>query len=199
MEYDPSGESPIRQQLQNIIDQQNTPKVKRPLNTYNLFYLERQPKLKAEHPLLNGNDISRLVANEWKEMTSEQKKPYKEKATELYNKFKLENPNYHYEKASDKKVCKKKKLRDENALLDPFGALNPNNPSTQFISSALLLAQFVLTRKDVQNDIIRAIHQGRFYFEPNTPNILQPIPTPAIAPNNYEQIPHEDPIVTDLE
>ena len=30
-------------------------KVKRPLNAYNLFYLEKQPELKSRNPTLNGN------------------------------------------------------------------------------------------------------------------------------------------------
>ncbi|EAY09770.1 HMG box family protein [Trichomonas vaginalis G3] len=196
MEYDSTIESPIRNQVPGPVDGAPSSKVKRPLNTYNLFYLERQPKLKAENPLLNGNDISRLVATEWKDLTNEQKKPYRDAANELYNKFKQENPNYHYEK-TDKKNNKKKKNQDEQIFPDFMPQNNQSSSSNQIMSSALLLAQFVMSRKDVQNDIFQAIQQGKFYFE-QTPQMMQPI-SQQLPTQTFDQLPHMDSIVTDLE
>ena len=163
MEFDTQGlEEPMRSAYPVSVDNGNrSQKVKRPLNAYNIFYLERQPKLKQENPLLSGNDISRQVGIEWKEMNEDQKKPYKEKARDIYEKFKQENPDYHYDKSSEKKAVKKSRNNDHGFYGDSVSGFGNNHDSVYFQIGALTLANFVLTRKDILDDISKSVKDGK--------------------------------------
>lgn len=82
-------------------------KLKRPPNAFIRFCLENRKVYRSNHPELSNTKVSTLLANEWKKMTEEQKIPYKEKAREEQKKFKEENPEYGYDKAKQKRSCKK--------------------------------------------------------------------------------------------
>ena len=73
-------------------------KLKRPPNAYNLFFMEQQTKVKLENPSLSGNQVSQELGHRWKEMSEESKKPYIDRANDIRDRFKQENPDYHYEK-----------------------------------------------------------------------------------------------------
>lgn len=51
---------------------------KRPLSSYMFYSKERRPKLQEEKPTLAFGDYSKLIAGEWKLMTTEDKVPYLE-------------------------------------------------------------------------------------------------------------------------
>ena len=55
-------------------------------------------------------------------MTEEEKRPYKEKANIIRQQFKEENPNYHYQKASEKQ----KKKRNQTHTIAPRDSFNFN-------------------------------------------------------------------------
>ena len=137
--------------------QNSQTKVKRPLNAYNLFYLERQPVLKSQNQSLNGNEVSRLVAKEWEELPQEGRQPYVEEAKKIQAKFRSENPNYRYEKSSYKQNKKKHKISDNkqdfyNNLTD---INDPQYKQHLYIIGASYLAQFIISRKDLQNDLLK--------------------------------------------
>lgn len=111
--------------------------VKRPHNAYNLFFIEHKPIEREKHQKLSGNEISQLIGKMWNEMTEEEKRPYKEKANIIRQQFKEENPNYHYQKASEKQ----KKKRIHNIVTrDPYNYnnLEHSNPN-QNLNSPLSL------------------------------------------------------------
>jgi hypothetical protein len=77
--------------------------VKRPHNAYNLYFIERLQVEKDIHPELSGNEISQLIGKTWSEMDEEARRPYRERARDIHDKFKEEFPDYHYQKASERK------------------------------------------------------------------------------------------------
>lgn len=192
MEFDAPLDDPLRNTSQITNDKQSQQKLKRPLNAYNLFYLERQPQMKAENPLLNGNEVSKLVAAEWKEMSEEKKKPYNENARSIYQEFKEKNPNYHYDKSQDKRQSKKKKA---NGIFD-----SPQNPYVETTNSliqvgALTLAQFILSRDDVQTDIIIGLQSGKFISDIQQ----QPLQQQQQIVQPFDQSTHFDPLSAEME
>jgi hypothetical protein len=74
--------------------------VKRPHNAYNLFFIENQHSAREQNPSLSGNEISHLLGRQWSEMDDDARRPYKEQAKAISAKFRQENPDYHYQKAS---------------------------------------------------------------------------------------------------
>ncbi|EAY13247.1 HMG box family protein [Trichomonas vaginalis G3] len=165
MDFDPPTlDEPIRSLMPAQIQQQPPPpKPKRPPNAYNLYYLEMQPKMKAENPLIGGNDVSKLIGQQWGALSDEQKKPYIEKANEIREQFRRENPNWHYEKSSEKKQSKRNKKMTLSNMFYDFHETNQQqqfeNEATNnlFLIGATALAQYILSRKDLQDDVANFI------------------------------------------
>jgi hypothetical protein len=63
--------------------------LKRPLSAYMLYNNHRRPILRAEHPELILPDISRLIGDEWKKLSDNQRNVWKEKANYLRHEFNL--------------------------------------------------------------------------------------------------------------
>lgn len=111
------------------LETQASPKVeklKRPPNAYNLFFMEQQSKVKTENPSLSGNQVSQELGRRWKEMNDESRKPYIDRANDIRDRFKQENPDYHYEK---KKIKKHKGIpqtigdNNESHITDVFSCI----------------------------------------------------------------------------
>lgn len=56
--------------------------LKRPLSAYMLYNNHRRPTLRIEHPELALPDLSKLIGDEWKKLSENQKAIWKEKAKE---------------------------------------------------------------------------------------------------------------------
>ena len=104
----------IVQQDEEITEEKKKP-IKRPHNAYNLFFIERQPIERENHPKLSGNEISQLIGRQWNEMSAEERYPYREKADILHQKFKQQYPDYHYQKSTEK--TKKKRKSKKNSFM----------------------------------------------------------------------------------
>jgi len=63
--------------------------VKRPLSAYMLYNNFRRPVLQGEHPDLSLPDLSKLIGEEWKNMSDDQKNIWKEKARGLKLDFEM--------------------------------------------------------------------------------------------------------------
>lgn len=63
--------------------------IKRPLSAYMLYNNHRRPILRAEHPELILPDISRLIGDEWKKLSDNQRNVWKEKANYLRHEYNL--------------------------------------------------------------------------------------------------------------
>jgi hypothetical protein len=91
--------------------------VKRPHNAYNLFFIERQQAERDLNPNLSGNEVSQLIGHKWSEMDEGARRPYVERAKAIRDRFREENPDYHYQKGE-----KSRKLRRRTEPLFDFHA-----------------------------------------------------------------------------
>lgn len=55
-------------------------KVPRPMNCFLAFRLEKQGEITSLCPGANHRDISKIIAKWWKELSDEEKAPYRERA-----------------------------------------------------------------------------------------------------------------------
>ena len=109
-------------------------KLKRPPNAYNLFFMEQQAKVKLENPSLSGNQVSQELGRRWKEMNEESRKPYIDRANEIRDRFKQENPDYHYKNSKSPK-----KTTVFINRKDSFQVLNQLFQSSPFMFQQMLL------------------------------------------------------------
>lgn len=131
-----------------------TEKVKRPLNAFNIFFMEQQSTMKIEHPLLSGNQISQELGRKWKDMSDEEKKPYLDRARDLHTKFRQENPDYHYHKKNE---IKKKVKSKESPIISNF---NENDAHFRDVFNNLLtsiITQFLFQSKPLLDAIDHSI------------------------------------------
>ena len=133
-----------------LTDTQKKTKVKRPLNAYNLFFMERQPIVKADNPELKGNEVSKELGRQWKKMTDEERRPYFERAKQIWDEFRLENPDYHYDKSRNAQ----KNNKGFRPL--PSDEMQFGGYLVEMIASHML-AQYAIQNKDVSDAVIASI------------------------------------------
>jgi len=63
---------------------------KKPLSPYVFYSKEQRPLVKAEHPELAFGDIGKFIAQQWKELSNEDKQKYQELADQDKQRYKLE-------------------------------------------------------------------------------------------------------------
>mmetsp|Transcript_13441 Transcript_13441/g.39654 ORF Transcript_13441/g.39654 Transcript_13441/m.39654 type:complete len:190 (+) Transcript_13441:60-629(+) len=56
-------------------------KPKRPMSAFLLYSKERRPTWVAEHPTVTGMDVTRGIADEWRNLDAAQKAPYEKRAS----------------------------------------------------------------------------------------------------------------------
>ncbi|ORZ02505.1 hypothetical protein BCR43DRAFT_11448 [Syncephalastrum racemosum] len=80
-------------------DEQDTPqeKIPRPMNCFMAFRLEKQSEILENCHGANHRDISKVIAKWWKEMSDEEKAPYRERARLASIEHKKRYPNYKYQ------------------------------------------------------------------------------------------------------
>jgi hypothetical protein len=81
--------------------------VKRPHNPYNLFFIDRQQIERDLNPNLSGNEVSQLIGRKWSEMDENARRPYVERAKAIRDRFREENPDYHYQKGEKSRKLKR--------------------------------------------------------------------------------------------
>lgn len=171
MDFDASSlDDPLRNIIPQIDNKDKQPtKPKRPLNAYNLFFLEKQPKMKSENPLMGGNEISKVIGAQWAEMSQEEKLPYIQKAKEIHEQFKKDNPDWHYGKSAEK-GNKKRQKNQANYIFDPDFVITTEAEFNTVLETigALALSQYILSRKDLQEEVSN--------FVKNQKNPVEPIP-----------------------
>lgn len=64
----------------NITPSAKEQKVPRPLNCFMTYRLEKQREIVGRCPGANHRDISKIIAKWWKELSAEEKEPYRVKA-----------------------------------------------------------------------------------------------------------------------
>jgi hypothetical protein len=73
------------------------PYIKRPLNSFMLFSQEQRPSLKEQNPDMHHSDISRLIGQQWRNLTKAEKDVYIAQARRVKEEHKRANPGYKYQ------------------------------------------------------------------------------------------------------
>jgi HMG (high mobility group) box len=77
---------------------------KRPLSAYNIFFKDTREKIITEHGKTNFQEMVRLIASHWREVSDEQKKKYEEMAAKDLIRYKKEVSSYEKDLAEKKRV-----------------------------------------------------------------------------------------------
>ncbi|KAK5851337.1 hypothetical protein PBY51_002140 [Eleginops maclovinus] len=67
---------------------------KRPLNGYLRFVIQQQPVITRHYPEIKSVDIIRKIAQQWRTLTAEQKKPFEEASRQAREQFKVDLQRY---------------------------------------------------------------------------------------------------------
>lgn len=86
---------------------------KRPLSAYNIFFKDTREKIITEHGKTNFQDMVRLIAAHWREVSDEEKKKYEDSAAKDLVRYKKEVGAYEKEMAQ-----KKRAEQERQALLN---------------------------------------------------------------------------------
>ena len=76
--------------------------VKRPMNAFMLWSKQRRREISKQDPTLHNAQISKLLGEDWKLLSAEEKLPFVEESQKLMSKHKKENPNYRYKPRQNK-------------------------------------------------------------------------------------------------
>ncbi|XP_068701940.1 transcription factor SOX-15-like [Montipora foliosa] len=70
--------------------------IKRPLNSFMVWAKERRRQMNRDNPKMRNAEISKILGEEWKQLSDDVKKPFIEEAIRLRRQHKIDHPNYRY-------------------------------------------------------------------------------------------------------
>jgi hypothetical protein len=82
--------------------------------------------VRQENPSLSNTEVSRLLGKMWKEVSSDIKVQYKQKAAAAQDQFKRDHPNYTYRKARRKRALNELLTKSAQGFQMPGFAGDPN-------------------------------------------------------------------------
>ena len=77
-------------------------KVKRPMNAFMLWSKEKRREISKRDPSLHNAQISKLLGEQWKILSAEEKLPFIDKSQKLMIRHKKEHPDYRYKPRQSK-------------------------------------------------------------------------------------------------
>jgi hypothetical protein len=115
--------------------------IKRPPNSFMLWSQTYRKKIFEDNITLNNAEISKLLGQQWKNLSNEEKQIYKDKAEQVKQEHKMQYPNYKYRperkiETIKKKSCKKAPTKTiktntfKNEKYMPL-TININKPKTK--------------------------------------------------------------------
>ncbi|KAH0795644.1 HMG box family protein [Histomonas meleagridis] len=116
---------------------------RRPPNAFILYSQEMRSKVQQENPTMSNIEVSKLLGKMWKEVPSNQKIAYKQKAQALQEDFKKNHPNYTYRKARRKRALNE--LLTKNAQVFPMAPyqIDPNLAAYQQVGGMPFYQQMI--------------------------------------------------------
>lgn len=96
---------------------------RRPPNAFILYSQSMRSEVQQQNPSLSNTEVSRLLGKMWKEVPSESKNQYKEKAAILQEEFKRQHPNYTYRKARRKRALNELLTKSSQGFMMPAAGL----------------------------------------------------------------------------
>lgn len=117
---------------------------KRPLNGYMRFVLQQQPIVHKQNPEIKSVDIIRKIAQQWRTMSPEQKRPFEEASLRAREQFKLDLQRYQAQltpaqvkqQALEKRqrMAKRRAIRKKRELTNLGKPKRPRSPFNIFMS-----------------------------------------------------------------
>jgi transcription factor SOX7/8/10/18 (SOX group E/F) len=98
----------------------------RPPNAFILYSQAMRSQCRQENPSLSNTEVSRLLGKMWKDVPSDVKLQYKQKAAAAQEVFKREHPNYTYRKARKKRALNELLTKSAQGFQMPGFPADPN-------------------------------------------------------------------------
>ena len=101
--------------------------IKRPLNSFMVWAKERRRQMNRDNPKMRNAEISKILGEEWKQLSDDVKKPFIEEAIRLRRQHKIDHPNYRYRPRRKNRLepGSGEMVHNNDAYRQPF-ALYPN-------------------------------------------------------------------------
>jgi len=96
-------------------NQQQTARIKRPMNAFMVWSRDERKKLAKENPDQENSAISKMLGLKWRDMSDEKKKPYRDAAIQLSESHSISHPDYKY-RPRRKNRSKFNGFRDEETV-----------------------------------------------------------------------------------
>jgi transcription factor SOX7/8/10/18 (SOX group E/F) len=98
----------------------------RPPNAFILYSQAMRSSCRQENPSLSNTEVSRLLGKMWKDVPSDVKIQYKQKAAVAQEAFKRDHPNYTYRKARKKRALNELLTKSAQGFQMPGFPTDPN-------------------------------------------------------------------------
>jgi transcription factor SOX7/8/10/18 (SOX group E/F) len=98
----------------------------RPPNAFILYTQAMRSSCRQENPSLSNTEVSRLLGKKWKDVPSDVKMQYKQKAAIAQEQFKRDHPNYTYRKARKKRALNELLTKSAQGFQMPGFPVDPN-------------------------------------------------------------------------
>ncbi|KAK7919523.1 hypothetical protein WMY93_010807 [Mugilogobius chulae] len=117
---------------------------KRPLNAYMRYVLQQQPIMVRLHPEIKSVDVVRKIAQQWRTLSPEQKKPFEEASVKAREQFKVDlqrymsklTPEQTQQQVLERKqrLAKRKAIRKKRELTSLGKPKRPRSPFNIYMS-----------------------------------------------------------------
>lgn len=124
----------------------------RPMNQFMCFAYKHRPIIRKKFPHLCNSQISKILGQDWANLTENDKKKFKQEATNIKANHQRMYPNYKYKpKTKGQRI---KKLRKKSPIKLPLYGTIPNIPviKKKFIHRFKLLAPIRQDRDDDETE-----------------------------------------------
>ncbi|CAL9699634.1 unnamed protein product [Knipowitschia caucasica] len=117
---------------------------KRPLNSYMRYVMQQQPIVARLNPEIKSVDVMRKIAQQWRTLRPDQKKPFEEASVKAREQYKVDlksytaqlSPEQERQQALDKKqrLAKRKAIRKKRELTSLGKPKRPRSPFNIYMS-----------------------------------------------------------------
>ena len=149
--------------------------IKRPLNSFMVWAKERRREMNRDNPKMRNAEISKILGEEWRQLSDEVKKPFVEEAIRLRRQHKIDHPNYRYRPRRKNRLEANGEIAQSDGYRQPF-ALYPNSGAP---SSASFLAH------SLPQDYKSAMFQSRYAHHEKHSYASEHVSKPSNASTSY--------------
>ena len=127
-------------------NESETDNARRPPNAFILYSQAMRSAVRQENPSLSNTEVSSLLGKMWKEVPSDVKMQYKQRAAQAQEEFKRQHPDYTYRKARRKRALNELLTKSTQGFgpgfaADPSMMMGMGNPSQFQMMQAMAYGQ----------------------------------------------------------